>query len=95
MTDDISLLTPAERFRRTPRPLDFVRPRLGLDIARYLKDLLSDEREAEMETLTELRTAGKTEDDPEIGETVQNLRWIISAEKEINKALIELVGPDR
>lgn len=95
MGRDFSDLTAAERFQRTPRPLEFVRPRFHLDIARYLSRLLADEREAELENLTELRTAGKDEEDTEVAETVQNLRWVISAEKEINRGLIELVGPEK
>ena len=92
MSDQFETLTKQERWQKSPRPLDWVRPRLGVDIARYLSSLLADERKVEFENLSNLRTAGKTEDDEEVAETAQNLRWIISAEKEINKALIELVG---
>lgn len=93
MTSDIDRLTPQERWARTPRPLDFVRPRIGLHVARYLQGLMADEREAEMEDLTKYRGEGKAEDSDEIAATVTNLRAIISFEKELNKALIELVGP--
>jgi len=92
-SDQYETLTSQERWAKTPRPLAWVRPRLGVDITRYLSELLADERKAEFDTLTELRAEGKTEDDPEIAETAQTLRWIIAAEKELNKALIELVGP--
>lgn len=92
--DQREALTPQERWNRTPRPLQFVRPRLTVDIARYLSYLLKDEQEVEFEELTKLREAKTAEDSDEVTTTIGNLRAIISAQKEISKALIELVGPE-
>jgi hypothetical protein len=92
---DIESLSPAERYERMPRPLNFVRVRLFRDgQAEYIKELLEDEQDDLLEQLTKLRVAGKPEDDTEVAETRQNLRHIIRALSDVTRGLIDLVGPD-
>jgi hypothetical protein len=85
--------TPQQNFERLPRPLDFVRVRLWRGgQAGAVRDLLADEVDALFEELGELREKGKHDDDPEIVKCAQKIRWFNSALKDINNALIELVG---
>jgi hypothetical protein len=92
---DIEAMTPAERFDRSPRPLNFVRVRLHRGgQAEYIKQMLLDEQEDLFLDLTELRSAGKPEDDPKVVECRANLRHVIGALGDVNRGLIELVGPD-
>ena len=94
MTEPV-LDTPADRWQRTPRPLDFVRVRLHRGgQAEYIRDLLEDEKEELMEELGKLRAEGKTEDDTEVEECRNNLRHLILALKDVSMGMIELAGAD-
>ena len=94
MTEPV-LETPADRWQRTPRPLDFVRVRLHRGgQAEYIRDLLEDEKEELMEELGKLRAEGKAEDDTDVEEVRNNLRHLILALKDVSMGLIELSGPD-
>lgn len=98
-------LTPAERFRQTPRPLDYVRIRLHADFvtrpdgervadgqATYVRDLLNDERQELEIELADARVDGKPEDGPEVAEIRQNLYHLNRAIKDISNGMIELLG---
>jgi len=85
----------ATDWQHAPRPLHFVRIRLWRGgQAEYIRDLLSDEKESLFEELTELRTKGKQESDPAIIECRANLMHVINALKDVDRGLIELVGPE-
>lgn len=87
--------TPATRFSQHPRPLDFVRARLYRGgQAEYIRDLLEDEKATLFDDLAALRTEGKPEDDPDVQEVRANLRHLINFLADVNRGLIELVGPD-
>lgn len=87
--------TAADRWQRTPRPLDFVRVRLHRGgQAEYIRDLLEDEKEELMEELGKLRAEGKAEDDTEVEEVRTNLRHLILALKDVSMGMIELAGSD-
>lgn len=84
----------ATEWQRAPRPLHFVRVRLWRGgQAEYIRDLLNDEKEELFEELSDLRKAGKGEDDAAVIECRTNLMHLINAIKDVDKGLIELVGP--
>ena len=85
--------TAAERFNRTPRPLNFIRVRLhrGGQVE-YIRELLADERDALYEDLGKARDQGKTEDSPEITEIRDNLQHLIRAIRDIDSGRIEMAG---
>jgi hypothetical protein len=77
------------------RPLNYIRVRLYRGgQAEYVRSVLEDERVGLMEDLSQMRTAGKTEDDPEIQTCTANIRHLNNALKDIMNGLIELVGPE-
>lgn len=87
--------TAADRWQRTPRPLDFVRVRLHRGgQAEYIRDLLEDEKEELMEELGRLRAEGNAEDSSEVEEVRANLRHLILALKDVSMGMIELAGAD-
>ena len=95
MNGDDEHLSAAEVFHRAPRPLAFVRVRLYRGgQAEYVRDLLLDDKEDLFKDLFELRSAGKTEGDDEVQEVRRNLNYVINAIKDIERGMIELVGPD-
>jgi hypothetical protein len=84
-----------ERFAQTPRPLRFVRLRVYRGgPAEYLKTLLEDEKAAELENLSEYRTKGLPEESPAIEECRNNLRYLIGFLRDLDSAMIDMVGPD-
>jgi len=87
-------LSPAERFNRSPRPLEFVRVRLnGRDgQALYIKSILEDEKDTLFRDLADARVDGKSENDSEVVELRTNLNHLIRALKDIERSMIELVG---
>jgi len=82
-----------ENYLRTPRPFSFVRPRFHRDTAEWLRDLLEEEQEIEFGLLTKYRTEGRPEEDPDVQETRENLNYCITIIKDLNRGLIEMVGP--
>lgn len=83
------------RFRQSPRPLDFVRVRYYRGgMAEYVRELFTDEVEALFDDLAKLRGKGAHEDDPELVENVQRIRWLNNALRDLSNGLIELVGED-
>ena len=87
--------TPQERFAASPRPLHFVRIRLYRGgQAEFIRDSLRDLQADLLEDLGDLRTKGKSEDDEEIVEIRQQLVWLINALADLDRGLLELVGPD-
>ena len=87
--------TPQERFASSPRPLHFIRVRLYRGgQAEAIRDILRDEQASLYDDLADLRAKGKPEDDDEVAEVRQNLVHVISALGDIDRGLIELVGPD-
>lgn len=95
MTEPMTETTAADRWQRTPRPLDFVRVRLHRGgQAEYIRDLLEDEKEELLADLGSLRASGKEDTDPLVEEVRQNLRHLILALKDVSMGLIELAGPD-
>ena len=86
--------TAADRFTRTPRPLDFIRIRVYRGgQAEYLLALLEDEKETLFEDLGKARGEGKDESDPDIEEIRQNLRHLINILRDLSNGMIELAGP--
>ena len=92
MTHDVNATA---EWQQAPRPLHFVRIRLWRGgQAEFIRDLLNDEKDNLFEELTELRTKGKQENDPAIIECRANLMHVINALKDVDRGLIELVGPE-
>jgi hypothetical protein len=78
------------------RPLLFVRVRLYRGgQAEWVRNLLRDEQEALFKDLAKARADGKPETDPEVIEMREQLSWSVSALRDIDHGLIDLVGPDR
>jgi len=82
-----------ENYLRTPRPFSFVRPKFHRDTAEWLLDLLTEEKEIEFGLLTKYRTEGRDETDDEVQETRANLNFCITIIKDLERGLIDMVGP--
>lgn len=77
------------------RPLHFVRVRLYRGgMAEWVQKVLRDEQAALYEDLGNLRAEGKLESHPEVIEVRQNLMHSINALRDIDAAMVSLVGPD-
>jgi len=82
-----------DNYLNTPRPFSFVRPKFHRDTAEWLRDLLEDEKADEFELLTKYRTEGRDEADPDVQETRSNLNYCITIIKDLERGLIDMVGP--
>lgn len=77
------------------RPLHFVRVRLYRGgMAEWVQQVLRDEQAALYEDLAKLRAEGKPESHPEVTKVRENLVHSVNALRDIDSALISLVGPD-
>jgi predicted metal-dependent HD superfamily phosphohydrolase len=94
MTNEaIANLSPTERYEQMPRPLKYVRPRIHLERAIWLKDVLEDIQDQDFEELSKLRKAGRSEADPEIAELRQSLDHAAQTIRDLSLGLIDLAGP--
>jgi hypothetical protein len=84
-----------QNYLDTPRPFAFVRPKFHRDTAEWLLDLLTDEKADEFERLTKYRTEGRDENDPAVQETRSNINFCITIIKDLERGLIDMVGPTR
>ena len=84
---------PAENYLRTPRPFSFIRPKFHRDTAEWLRDTLTDIKDEEFETLSKFRSEGRSEDDRDVQEVRQNLNYCITIIKDLERGLIDMVGP--
>jgi hypothetical protein len=82
-----------DNYQNTPRPFSFIRPRLHRDTAEWLRDLLNEEKEIEFDLLTRYRTEGRDEQDDDVQETRANLNFCITIIKDLERGLIDMVGP--
>lgn len=93
MSDNMDIAE--QRFRQSPRPLDFIRIRVYRGgMAEYLLDLLNDEQAALLEDLGKMRGEGRPEDDPGLVEVINKIRYLNNAIRDLSNGLIELVGAD-
>lgn len=60
----------------------------------WAQGLFRDEQADLYEDLSELRFRGKSEDDPKVVAVRQKLTWSINILRDLDAALISLVGPD-
>ena len=82
-----------ENYLRTPRPFSFVRPKFHRDTAEWLLETLTEIKEDEFALLTKYRTEGRDETDDEVQETRANLNFCITIIKDLERGLIDMVGP--
>lgn len=87
--------TAEARFRQNPRPLDFIRIRLYRGgQAEFVLTLFTEERDGLLEDLGKMRGEGKAEDDPELVRTINEIRFLNNALRDLQNGLVELVGSD-
>lgn len=82
-----------ENYLRTPRPFVFVRPKFHRDTAEWLLDLLEDEKSDLFAALTEYRTEGRPEEDPDVQDARNGLNFCITITKDLQRGLIDMAGP--
>jgi hypothetical protein len=85
----------AENYARTPRPFSFIRPKFHRDTAEWLRDTLRDIKDEEFDLLTKYRTEGRDEEDQDVQETRSNIHYCITIIKDLERGLIDMVGPVR
>ena len=82
-----------DNYLATPRPFSFVRPKFHRDTAEWLRDTLEEIQEEEFDLLVKYRTEGRPEDDSDVQTTRENLNYCITIIKDLNRGLIDMVGP--
>jgi hypothetical protein len=85
--------TPAERWANTPRPFEWVRPRLYRDQAEWLTEQLGIIKDDAFADIEKLRGAGKPEDDPALKEALSDANYAITLTKTIERGIIDMLGP--
>jgi hypothetical protein len=63
--------------------------------AEWAQTVLRDEQAALYDDLAAMRAQGKPEDDPELAAVRQKLMWSITILRDLDAAMVSLVGPDR
>lgn len=87
------LATPEERWERTPRPFQWVRPKLYRDQAEWLRERIAEIRDDAFEDVEKLRIAGKEETDQELADAVRDANLAVQIERSISTAYIDMLGP--
>lgn len=64
-------------------------------MANTLREVLLARQDALLEELSDLRAAGKQEDDEQVGVVRDRLVWLANLLRELGVASIDLAGPDR
>jgi hypothetical protein len=62
--------------------------------AEWVQGLLRDEQAALYDDLARFRAEGRSEDDPDVAEVVQQLRWSVDVLRDVDACLVNLVGPN-
>ncbi len=78
---------------RTPRPFSFIRPKFHRDTAEWLRDTLTEIKDEEFDILSKYRLEGRPESDDDVQATRANLNYCITIIKDLERGLIEMVGP--
>jgi len=60
----------------------------------WVQEVLRAEQAVLYEDLAKLRGEGRKEDDPEVAQTVNQLYWSINLLRDVDAALVNLVGPN-
>lgn len=77
------------------RPLHFIRVRLYRGgQAETVRDVLRDEQAAILDDISDLRSQGKPEADPEIADARSRYLHLVNALRDIDAGLLQLAGPD-
>lgn len=93
MTTDRTALDPTQRWERTPRPFNFVRPRMFRDEAEWLLVQLNDIKADAFEDVEKFRKLGREEDDGDLQDAVRDANYAVKLIRQVDRAYIDMLGP--